>query len=143
MLGVEEKYVEVGDRAAMVSLKTSLEEATDAAREAVAQLRRAARRPAKKARRGARMPVAGAAADLEKERLAGDRGEVDVEGGPGGAEAGGSGLELEARLAEPVVEAGVGEGHGVGLHRRRVEDAAAGALGAAHLEDVGEVGGEP
>ena len=49
---------------------------------------------------------------------------------------------MEPRLAEPVVEAGVGEGDGVGLDRRRVELAAAGALGAAHLEDVGEVGGE-
>ena len=124
-------------------MKTSLEEETEAAREA-----RVAQRPAggaeageEGAARGADA-VAGAAADLEKERLAGDRGEVDVEDGLAGAEAGRGGLELQPRLAAPVVEAGVGEGDGVGLDRRRVQHAAAGALGAADLEDVGEVGGE-
>ena len=124
-------------------MKTSFEEETEAAREA--RVAQAAAGGAEAGEEGAARgadAVARAAADLEKKRLAGDRGEVDVEGSLVGAEAGGSGLELEARLAEPVVEAGVGEGDGVGLDRRRVQLAAAGALGAADLEDVGEVGGE-
>ena len=86
--------------------------------------------------------VAGAAADLEEEGLAGDRRELDVEDRLARAEAGGRRLELDAGLAQPVVEAGVGEGHRVVLDCRRVQGAAARALGAAHLEDVGEVGGE-
>ena len=50
-------------------------------------------------------------------------------------------LELDPGLAPAAVEAGVGERDGVGLDLGRVRLAAARALGAAHLEDVGEVSG--
>ena len=143
MLGVGHEHVEVGDRAADALVEDLIGGGDrGGARGAFAQAAAGGTEAGEEgAARGADA-VAGAAADFEKEGLTGGRGEVDVEGGLAGAEAGGSGLELESRLAQPVVEAGVGEGDGVGFHRRRVERAAAGALGAADLEDVGEVGGE-
>ena len=54
----------------------------------------------------------------------------------------GAGSNWRRVSRQAVVEAGVGEGHGVVADLGRMLAAAARALGAADLEDVGEVGGE-
>ena len=143
MLGLGHQHVEVGHRPA-----DGLVEDLVGGGDRRGARRRVAQRPARLAEAGEEGAagradaVARAAADLDEEGLAGDGRQLDVEDRLLGAEPGGGRLELQPGLAEPVVEAGIGERDGVGLDLRRVELAAAGALGAADLEDVGEVGGE-
>ncbi len=141
--GVGQQHVEVGDRAAH-RLVEHLVRRSDGGGTRRAGAQRAARLAEAGEEGGARGAgaVAGAAADFEEHGLTGDRGKRQVELREVAGDTGRGGLEVQAGLAQAVVEAGVGERHGIVADLGRVLAAAAGTHGAADLEDVGEVGGE-
>ena len=127
--GVGHQHVEVGDRAAH-RLVEHFVRRSDGGGTRRAGAQRAARLAEAGEEGGARGAgaVAGAAADFEEHGLTGDRGKRQVELCEVAGDTGRGGLEVQAGLAQAVVEAGVGE---ASRRRRRPRPGAGGRGGDA------------